>query len=253
MFDDVTTMIQAQRDAAWAEVARRLAHEIKNPLTPIQLSAERIRYKCMDALPEEHRTTLDRSTRTIVDQVESLKSMVNAFSNYARPAQLQATPLDINDLVRDVADMYRGKTADALSVSLDLDEGLPKIRADTGRLRQVLHNLLLNARDALADIDNPEVIVRTHLTGKSENPFMELSVEDNGPGIPDSVMEHLFEPYVTDKEKGTGLGLAIVKKIVEEHSGSLSAVNTKEGARIEIRLPLTPLSTEVKDDQEKRA
>lgn len=253
VFDDITTMIQAQRDAAWSEVARRLAHEIKNPLTPIQLSAERIRYKCMDALPEEHRSTLDRSTRTIVDQVESLKAMVNAFSNYARPAQLQTTPLNINDLVRDVADMYRGKTTDALSVSLDLDEGLPDIHADTGRLRQVLHNLLLNARDALSDIDNPSVIIRTHLTGKSESPFMELSVEDNGPGIADSVMEHLFEPYVTDKEKGTGLGLAIVKKIVEEHSGSLSAVNTKKGARIEIRLPLTPLSTAAKSDQEKRA
>jgi len=253
VFDDVTAMIQAQRDAAWAEVARRLAHEIKNPLTPIQLSAERIRYKCMDALPAKHQIILDQSTRTIVDQVESLKAMVNAFSSYARPAQLQASPLNINDLVRDVANMYRGKTTDALSVSLDLDEGLPKIRADGGRLRQVLHNLLLNARDALADTDDPGVIVRTRLTGKSENPFVELSVEDNGPGIPDSVMEHLFEPYITDKEKGTGLGLAIVKKIVEEHSGSLSAVNTKEGARFEIRLPLIPLSTAVKGHQEKQA
>ena len=253
VLDDVTAMIQAQRDAAWAEVARRLAHEIKNPLTPIQLSAERIRYKCMDALPEEQKATLDRSTRTIVEQVESLKSMVNAFSNYARPAQLQATPVNINDLVRDVADMYRSKTAGALIVSLELDEGLPDIRADAGRLRQVLHNLLLNAKDALAGTDNPNVIVTTHLTVKSENPFMELSVEDNGPGIPDSVMEHLFEPYVTGKEKGTGLGLAIVKKIIEEHSGSLSAVNTKKGARIEIRLPLIPVSTAMKDGQEKRA
>ncbi|MFV1997055.1 MAG: ATP-binding protein [Acidiferrobacterales bacterium] len=253
VFDDVTAMIQAQRDAAWAEVARRLAHEIKNPLTPIQLSAERIRYKCMDALPEKLQTTLDKSTRTIVDQVESLKAMVNAFSNYARPAQLQATPLNINDLVRDVADMYRGKTTDALSVSLDLDESLPEIHADAGRLRQVLHNLLLNARDALSDVDKPRVIVRTQLAGKNEKPFMGLSVEDNGPGIPDGVMEHLFEPYITGKEKGTGLGLAIVKKIVEEHSGSLRAVNIKQGARIEIRLPLTPLSTAIKDDQEKTA
>ncbi len=253
VFDDVTAMIQAQRDAAWTEVARRLAHEIKNPLTPIQLSAERIRYKCMDALPEEQKATLDRSTRTIVEQVESLKSMVNAFSNYARPAKLQATPVNINDLVRDVADMYRSKTAGALIVSLELDEGLPDIRADAGRLRQVLHNLLLNAKDALADTDSPIVIVTTRLTGKSENPFMELSVEDNGPGIPDSVMEHLFEPYVTGKDKGTGLGLAIVKKIIEEHSGSLSAVNTKAGARFEIRLPIIPLSTASNDGQEKRA
>ncbi len=179
--------------------------------------------------------------------------MVNAFSNYARPAQLQATPVNINDLIRDVADMYRGKTAGALPVSLELDEGLPDIRVDTGRLRQVLHNLLLNAQDALAGTNNPNVIVTTRLTGKSENPFMELSVQDNGPGIPDSVMEHLFEPYVTGKKKGTGLGLAIVKKIIEEHSGSLSAVNTKEGARIEIRLPLTPLPTAIKSNREKRA
>ncbi len=253
VFDDVTAMIQAQRDAAWTEVARRLAHEIKNPLTPIQLSAERIRYKCMDALPKEQKATLDRSTRTIVEQVESLKSMVNAFSDYALPAQLHTTPVNINDLVRDVADMYRGKTVGALFISLELDEGLPDIHADAGRLRQVLHNLLLNASDALADTDKPNVIVTTRLTGKSENPFIELSVEDNGPGIPNSVMEHLFEPYVTGKEKGTGLGLAIVKKIIEEHSGSLSAVNTTEGARIEIRLPLTPLSTALKDGQEKRA
>lgn len=253
VFDDVTAMIQAQRDAAWAEVAQRLAHEIKNPLTPIQLSAERIRYKCMDALPEDQKATLDRSTRTIVDQVESLKSMVNAFSNYARPAQLQATPVNINDLVRDVADMYRGDTAGALPVTLQLDESLPDIRADTGRLRQVLHNLLLNARDALEGRDNPSVVISTCLAGKKENLFLQLSVEDNGPGISDSVFEYLFEPYVSDKKKGSGLGLAIVKKIVEEHSGTLSAANTETGARIEIRLPLSELSSAAKNDREKRA
>jgi len=252
VFDDVTTMIQAQRDAAWAEVARRLAHEIKNPLTPIQLSAERIRYKCMDALPEDQKTTLDRSTRTIVDQVESLKSMVNAFSNYARPAQLQAAPVNINDLVRDVVDMYRGDTTKNLPVMLELDESLPDIRADAGRLRQVLHNLLLNARDALEGRDSPNVVISTHLTGGKENPFLQLSVEDNGPGIPDDIFEQLFEPYVSNKKKGSGLGLAIVKKIIEEHSGSLSAANTEMGARIEIRLPLSEHSSAKKDDQEKR-
>lgn len=253
VFDDVTTMIQAQRDAAWGEVARRLAHEIKNPLTPIQLSAERIRYKCMDALPEAQRATLDRSTRTIVDQVESLKSMVNAFSDYARPAQHQATAVNLNDLVRDVADMYRGKTSGALSVSLQLDEGLPDIQADAGRLRQVLHNLLLNAKDALVNTENPNVIVTTQLTGKGKNPFLALSVEDNGPGIPDKAMAHLFEPYVTGNDKGTGLGLAIVKKIIEEHAGSLSALNTSRGARFEIRLPLTPLARYEKNGAENKA
>jgi nitrogen fixation/metabolism regulation signal transduction histidine kinase len=207
----------------------------------------------MDDLPKEQQATLDRSTRTIVDQVESLKSMVNAFTDYARPAQLQSAPVNINDLVRDVVDMYRGKAASALPIALEIDEGLPDIRADAGRLRQVLHNLLLNARDALANSDSPSVLVRTRLTGNKENLFLELSVEDNGPGFPDTVMQHLFEPYVTGKEKGTGLGLAIVKKIIEEHSGSLSAANTDQGARIEIRLPLSELSSTTGNDQEKRA
>ena len=243
VFDDVTTMIQAQRDAAWSEVARRLAHEIKNPLTPIQLSAERIRYKCMDSLSNEEKETLDRSTRTIVDQVESLKSMVNAFSNYARPAQMQAAPVDINALIRDVADMYRGKLEKKLPIELELDEALPQIQADSGRLRQVLHNLLKNSQDALSDVAAPAINISTQLAGKADHPYLELTVEDNGPGFPEAMMDKLFEPYSTDKDKGTGLGLAIVKKIVEEHSGNLSAENTGRGARINIHLPLQKADT----------
>jgi PAS domain S-box-containing protein len=253
VFDDVTAMIQAQRDAAWTEVARRLAHEIKNPLTPIQLSAERIRHKCMGSLQDKERETLDRSTRTIVDQVESLKSMVNAFSNYARPAQMQTTPVDLNALIRDVADMYRGNTAKALPIELELDESLPDIHADSGRLRQVLHNLLLNSRDALVAEKAPKVTIITRLGGKRDYPYLELTVEDNGPGFPPDMMERLFEPYSTNKEKGTGLGLAIVKKIVEEHSGSLSAENSDIGARVDIRLPLAELGTSGVAKQEKRA
>ncbi len=253
VFDDVTTMIQAQRDAAWSEVARRLAHEIKNPLTPIQLSAERIRHKCMDSLKDKPRETLDRSTRTIVDQVEALKSMVNAFSSYARPAQMQTTPVNLNALIRDVADMYRGKNEKAIPIDLELDESLPEIHADSGRLRQVLHNLLLNSRDALVEQSEPKVTITTQLVGKREFPYLELSVEDNGPGFPSEMMDRLFEPYATNKEKGSGLGLAIVKKIVEEHSGSLSAENSATGARIDIRLPLAELGTSGVENREKRA
>lgn len=253
VFDDVTTMIQAQRDAAWSEVARRLAHEIKNPLTPIQLSAERIRYKCMDSLKDKQRETLDRSTRTIVDQVEALKSMVNAFSNYARPPQIQATPVNLNALIRDVADMYRGKAGKGQHIELELDDALPEIKADSGRLRQVLHNLITNSQDALADTESPEIRIGTQLIGKSDRPYLELTVEDNGPGFPESMMDRLFEPYATDKEKGSGLGLAIVKKIVEEHSGSLSADNTGHGARVDIRLPLAEISAAPAPPQEKRA
>ena len=253
VFDDVTTMIQAQRNAAWSEVARRLAHEIKNPLTPIQLSAERIRYKCMDSLQDKERETLDRSTRTIVDQVEALKSMVNAFSNYARPPQIQATPVNLNSLIRDVADMYRGKAGKGQHIELELDDALPEIKADSGRLRQVLHNLITNSQDALADTKSPEIRIGTQLVGKSDHPYLELTIEDNGPGFPESMMDRLFEPYATDKEKGSGLGLAIVKKIVEEHSGSLSADNTGHGARVNIRLPLAEISAAPAQPQEKRA
>jgi nitrogen fixation/metabolism regulation signal transduction histidine kinase len=237
VFDNMTTLIQAQRDAAWAEVARRLAHEIKNPLTPIQLSAERIRQKCMDQLQDKARDTLDRSTRTIVDQVDSLKRMVNAFSSYARPVAMQTTRVDINGLVRDVADMYRGESTHP-RVELDLAERLPILLADPGRLRQVLHNLLLNAGDALGARKDARVHIRTRLVGAPPYRQLELEVQDNGPGFPEALMDRLFEPYVTSKEKGTGLGLAIVKKIVEEHNGSLIAANNDTGACVTLRLPL---------------
>lgn len=242
VFDDITAMIQAQRNAAWGEVARRLAHEIKNPLTPIQLSAERIRQKCMDQLGGESWETLDRSTRTIVDQVESLKSMVDDFSNYARPVQMELHPVDFNQLVRDVVDMYRGESNAPVEIELVLDESLPSIQADSGRLRQVLHNLLRNAHDALRDSSRPRVTISSRLTGQSGSTYLEFAIEDNGPGFPDEIIGRLFEPYVTKKEKGTGLGLAIVKKIIEEHSGSLGAENMDEGARIWIRLPLVVTS-----------
>ena len=259
VFDDVTALMQAQRAAAWGEVARRMAHEIKNPLTPIQLSAERIRHKYLHVLDEGERATLDRATRTIVEQVEALKSLVNAFADYARPTQLQTEPLDLNDLIRDVVELYRaerGPTGDdvvplrgaesasgdrgtSVLLKLELDAELPRLAADAGRLRQVLHNLLLNARDALAGQPKPLVRVATRTLIENEQRHVELTVHDNGPGVPPELMARLFEPYVTSKTKGTGLGLAIVKRIVEEHNGSIHAENPKGGgARVTIRLPV---------------
>jgi len=237
VFDDITALIQAQRDAAWGEVARRLAHEIKNPLTPIQLSAERIRHKCMDGLPERERATLDRATHTIVQQVEAMKAMVNAFSEYARPAQLHIQSVNLNQLVQDVVELYKGRT-NPVRYQLNLDAALPVLQADPGQLRQVLHNLLLNATDALAATDNPTMEIATRTVDEPHGRFVELYVRDNGPGFAPSVLDHLFEPYVTTKDKGTGLGLAIVKKVVEEHNGTLWAGTLKDGgAAFTIRLP----------------
>ncbi len=237
VFDDVTALIQAQRDAAWGEVARRLAHEIKNPLTPIRLSAERLRHKLLAQLPAPERDTLDRATRTIVQQVDALKSMVNAFSDYARPAPMQTEVLDLNALIRDVVELYHGRP-NLADMRLDLDGGLPPIAADAGRMRQVMHNLLLNASDALAATSGPVLRLGTRLLRFGDGSFIELKVQDNGPGFAPAVMERLFEPYVTTKEKGTGLGLAIVKKIIEEHGGTLRAENLKDGgACVMIRLP----------------
>jgi nitrogen fixation/metabolism regulation signal transduction histidine kinase len=234
----VTALIQAQRDAAWGEVARRLAHEIKNPLTPIQLSAERIRHKYLVKLPESERETLDRATRTISEQVESMKSMVNAFSNYAQQKQMQPEPLDLNQLVRDVVELHKDKDS-PIRMKLALDDTLPELLADRGRLRQVLNNLLANARDALRDSEKPVLQIETHVIHEGELGYAELVVQDNGSGFPLDLLDRVFEPYVTSKEKGNGLGLAIVKRIVEEHGGTLWAENSAAGgARVTIRLPL---------------
>ncbi len=236
VFDDVTALIQAQRDSAWGEVARRLAHEIKNPLTPIQLSTERIRHKYLDKLAGGDRDTLDRATRTIVQQVESMKSMVNAFSNYAQPVQMQPERLNLNALVQDVVELHRAKDS-PVEIRLSLDSALPEVTADPGRLRQVLHNLLLNARDALGATQTPRLEICTRCVLEGESRYVELAVQDNGPGFPGNLMDRIFEPYVTTKEKGNGLGLAIVKKIVEEHGGTLWAENPAAGgARVTIRL-----------------
>ncbi|MDT8386907.1 MAG: ATP-binding protein [Thiogranum sp.] len=233
VFDDVTNLIRAQRDAAWGDVARRLAHEIKNPLTPIQLSAERLRHKYINQMPAEEAAVMDRATRTIIQQVETLKEMVNAFSEYSRAPKLQLESLDIYELLRDMSDLYQGST---LRIRMDLAEPAPLIKGDAGRMRQLLHNLYKNALEAVRDLDNGQLTVRSRWVFDAGDRFIDISFEDNGGGFSEEVLERLFEPYVTTKTRGTGLGLAIVKKIVEEHNGQIRAQNTEQHhACIELR------------------
>ncbi len=231
VFDDITHLIQAQRDAAWGEVARRLAHEIKNPLTPIQLSAERLQHKLKDKLPEQEAEMLTRATSTIVTHVAALKGMVDDFTQYAHASRMNARALTLNDLVREVLVLY-----EAMGVAIEprLAEDLPQIYADPAMLRQVLHNLFQNAIDALSGVESPRILVSTSQgTGG-----VLLTVRDNGTGIAEAVMGRIFEPYVTTKPKGTGLGLAIVKKIVDEHHGRILVENVKpHGANVSIVLP----------------
>jgi len=252
VFDDVTALLQAQRDAAWGEVARRLAHEIKNPLTPIQLSAERLQRKLKPSLPEDEARVLERSTHTIVQQVEAMKSMVNAFSEYAHTPAVSVEPLDLNDLVREVADLYAGV---GQRLRLHLADRLPPVLADAGRMRQLLHNLIKNGLEALEGVPEPRLEVDTRCVREARCTVVELRVQDNGRGVPEDFMSRLFEPYVTSKPKGTGLGLAIVKKIVEEHNGMVWAENRASGgARIVIRLPASvPVAGSHQDLQEEIA
>ncbi len=225
VFDDITAIVQSQRNAAWSEVARRLAHEIKNPLTPIQLSAERLRRKYLDRMQGEDAELLDRLTHTIVQQVDAMKSMVKAFAEYADTPNVHFSRTDINQLILEVVDLYRD-VDDSVNITAQLSTNLPAISADATRIRQLLHNLIKNALEAQKETENPLVIVSTRLIDKR---VLELRVEDGGPGISLELLDKLFEPYVTSKPKGTGLGLAIVKKIVEEHNGLVFAQNRESG------------------------
>jgi nitrogen fixation/metabolism regulation signal transduction histidine kinase len=236
VFDDISSLITAQRNAAWGEVARRLAHEIKNPLTPIQLSAERLRHKLLAKADEADAKIIDRSTRTIVQQVEAMKAMVNDFSDYARAPHIRAEPLELDRLAQEVLDLYRSAGTSALQV--DLGASGVQVRGDPLRLRQVVHNLIKNAQEALDGRPDACIAVSTRVTRDGGVPLVELEVADNGPGFEEHLFERLFEPYVTTKTKGTGLGLAIVKKIVEEHRGIIKVENTGQGALIRIRLPI---------------
>ena len=220
-------------------MARRLAHEIKNPLTPIQLAAERIRHKYLKNLDPEAGRVLDRSTHTIVQQVTAMKEMVDAFNEYARPPRLNLRRVDLNDFITEVLYLYRDYPA-GVEISLDLDPRHLTIEADKGRLRQLLHNIVKNAIEALRDGGGSTLWIKTRYGKEPQGDYAELVFQDNGPGFPEEV-GNVFEPYVTTKPKGTGLGLAIVKKIVEEHGGLIAADSPSEGGvRFTIRFPVSP-------------
>ena len=238
IFDDVTELAEAQRDAAWAEVARRLAHEIKNPLTPIQLSAERLAVKLAGRLAGADEEALVRGTQTIVAQVTAMKHMVDDFAIYARqprPGRMQ--PVDVNALLLDVLALYENLRP---HVRLKLVDDNPVIHGEPTRLRQVFHNLIQNAVDAQADIEDPEYDIHSELRDGE----LVLSIADRGSGFPPGILRHAFEPYVTTKSKGTGLGLAIVKKIIDEHRGRVTIENRQpRGAVVTLFFPREGAST----------
>ena len=228
VLDDVSDLISAQRAQAWGEVARRLAHEIKNPLTPIQLSAERLALKLEPRLQGNDLAMLHKSVKTIVDQVEAMKRLVNEFRDYARLPAAQLAPVDLNALLQDVVTLYESS---AVPVRLDLDPACPPVLADAQQVRQVVHNLVQNAQDAsAAAATQGGVTLRTRRSGSGT--WVRLSVIDEGPGFAETILQRAFEPYVTTKAKGTGLGLAVVKKIMDEHGGRVELANRRDGDTI---------------------
>ena len=226
VIDDMSQAVAAQRVIAWGEVARRMAHEIKNPLTPIQLAAERMQYKLEKHLPAEDVELLNRYTKTIVEQVSSIKQMVNDFRDYAKLPKPTLAPLDINALLDDVALLYRQAGG---HIELNLQEHLPLLSADRAQLLQVLHNILSNAKEAAHNSDNCRITIRSHLERDNNEKTVVVTISDNGPGFTPTILAHAFEPYITTKETGTGLGLPMVKKIIEEHGGWVKIANIDNG------------------------
>ncbi|WP_096671357.1 sensor histidine kinase [Polaromonas sp. AET17H-212] len=222
VFDDVSEMVSAQRAQAWGEVARRLAHEIKNPLTPIQLSAERLEMKLTGKVAEPEQILLTKSVKTIVDQVDAMKRLVNEFRDYARLPAAELKPVDLNALVNDVMQLYASENA-VVPVDTELDPACPPIKADSQQIRQVIHNLLQNAQDAQEGRAEGRVLLKTEYSETSKR--VRLTVRDNGTGFPEHILKRAFEPYVTTKVKGTGLGLAVVKKIADEHGARVDISN----------------------------
>ena len=247
VFDDISEIVSAQRAQAWGEVARRLAHEIKNPLTPIQLSAERLEMKLTGKLNEPEQVLLNKSVKTIVDQVDAMKRLVNEFRDYARLPVAELLPLDLNALVQDVMQLYGAENA-AVPVYAQLDPACPIIQGDAQQLRQVVHNLLQNAQDATEGQAKPTVSIATQWVPSAGR--VRLLVRDNGPGFPPEILKRAFEPYVTTKARGTGLGLAVVKKIADEHSARIDLKNRGlEGRVIGAQVSL---SFQVAESQQKQ-
>jgi nitrogen fixation/metabolism regulation signal transduction histidine kinase len=222
VFDDVSEMVSAQRAQAWGEVARRLAHEIKNPLTPIQLSAERLEMKLSGKLADTEQALLRKSVKTIVDQVDAMKRLVNEFRDYARLPAAELKPVDLNALISDVIQLYGVDNA-VVPVQAELDVNAPLIKGDAQQLRQVIHNLVQNAQDAQEGVPGAQVMIKTDYSKSSSR--VRLSVRDSGSGFPEHILKRAFEPYVTTKVKGTGLGLAVVKKIADEHGARVDISN----------------------------
>ena len=253
VFDDITALIQGQRDAAWSEMARRLAHEIKNPLTPIQLAAERLRHKYLYTLRNDQKEMLDRLTNTIIQQVETMKAMVNSFSEYARPPVITMEKVDLNRILQEVVDLYSNLDTSA-EIHTQSDAELPFIKADPVKLRQVFNNLLNNAFDASNKEDKTILDISTNRISDTGADYIEVRVRDSGSGLSKDIISTIFEPYVTTKKRGTGLGLAIVKKIIEEHGGIVILENNAEGkgACAIIRLPVFDDNVEIIEREVKR-
>jgi nitrogen fixation/metabolism regulation signal transduction histidine kinase len=245
VFDDISEIVSAQRSQAWGEVARRLAHEIKNPLTPIQLSAERLAMKLDGKVNASEQALLTKSVKTIVDQVDAMKRLVNEFRDYARLPSADLKPLDLNNLVTEVAHLYAPENA-SVPILLELDPRCPSVLGDAQQLRQVVHNLLQNAQDATEVAAGNEalpVILKTVWSESSRR--VRMTVQDSGNGFPDNILARAFEPYVTTKAKGTGLGLAVVKKIADEHGTRVDIANRVEegkvlGAQVSLSFDTTP-------------
>ena len=238
VFDEITALIRGQRDAAWSEMARRLAHEIKNPLTPIQLAAERLRHKYLSSMNAADADMLDRMTNTIIQQVDTMKEMVNSFSDYARSPEFNPEEIRLEHLILEGRDLFSNMDNEN-EIEVDIDPNLPLIIGDEKKLRQVFNNLLTNAIDANAMGEENQLTISAKAINIDNHHMVEIRVKDNGPGIEAQVVNKLFEPYITTKQKGTGLGLAIVKKIIDEHSGTvwLENNNDNNGACAVVRLP----------------
>jgi nitrogen fixation/metabolism regulation signal transduction histidine kinase len=252
VFDDISDVISAQRSVAWGEVARRLAHEIKNPLTPIQLSAERMQMKLADRLDADSAALLKKGTDTIVTQVDAMKRMVDDFRDYAKAPPAVLDPLDLNDLISQILNLYLAEDESDV-IHAALAPNLPRVMGDTTQLRQVIHNLLQNAQDALSDAppagEPPRIDVVTeaiHYQGAdgAAGTAVRLAIVDNGPGFAPKILSRAFEPYVTSKVRGTGLGLPMVKKIIDEHGGRIDVANRADGSGASVSILLLKLAPE---------
>ena len=232
VFEDISAIVSAQRAQAWGEVARRLAHEIKNPLTPIQLSAERLEMKLGGSLPAEQQAILSKSVRTIVDQVQAMKRLVNEFRDYARLPAAHLLPVDLNALITDILQLYEADNA-IVPIVAELDPECLPVLADAEQLRQIIHNLLQNAQDAQEQTGHSKQAVTIQTQWRPATQRVRLSINDNGPGFPEHILQRAFEPYVTTKAKGTGLGLAVVKKIADEHGARISISNRMQDGEIQ--------------------